>query len=95
MSIVVFGKPNCPYCDRAKELLHNKAYDFEYVDVAANPKNLERMVVEVTEHTKFPPRTVPQIIVDNKYVGGYTELVALNLPSNVNVDFTEDDLGDL
>lgn len=95
MSIVVFGKPNCPYCDRAKDLLEMKGYEFEYIDVSASPKNLENMIVSVSELTGLAPRTVPQIIIDNDYVGGYTELAALNLSSCIDVTFEADDLGDL
>ncbi|UZZ64122.1 hypothetical protein A71_44 [Escherichia phage A7_1] len=95
MSNVIFGKVNCPFCDNAKTLLDQKGYEYEYIDVGANSGNLQEMVKKVSDAVGYVPRTVPQIFIDSEYVGGYTELVAKNLPSKVELDFNNDDLGDL
>jgi glutaredoxin len=30
---IILGQPNCPYCDKAKELLDNKNKDYRYINV--------------------------------------------------------------
>ncbi|UCB31601.1 GrxA family glutaredoxin [Duffyella gerundensis] len=77
MIAVIFGRPGCPYCVRAKELAENIAgqredFDFRYVDIQAEgitKADLEKTVGK-------PVQTVPQIFVDEQHVGGYTEFAA-------------------
>lgn len=65
----VYGRPNCGYCEKAKNLLTIKGLPFTYVDVLEKPENL-------TEMKRLAPnaKTVPQIFHDDVYVGGFTEL---------------------
>lgn len=55
MAYDVYGKPNCPYCDRAKDLLESKGIEYKYIDVTQNPDAL-RFIKE-----EMGMRTVPQI----------------------------------
>jgi glutaredoxin len=68
--IIVYGKPNCPFCEKAKALLHGHHLHFEYYDVS-DPKMLTEMKTLAPES-----KTVPQIFWDGVHIGGYTELVA-------------------
>ncbi|MEM1379465.1 MAG: glutaredoxin domain-containing protein [Pseudomonadota bacterium] len=71
----VFGKPNCPYCTKAKELLDEAGIAYEYLDVVENPAAMYEMLVRVKpEIGHFTPVTTPQIWLDGKYVGGADEL---------------------
>ncbi|TYZ56892.1 hypothetical protein PybrP1_003617 [[Pythium] brassicae (nom. inval.)] len=75
--IVVFTKPACKFCLAAKEVFRAREWDFDEVDVPTQVTipTLRRIVGR-------PVATVPQIYIDGKYVGGYTELVAhLGIPS--------------
>ena len=73
MKATVYSKPNCPFCDRAKMLLKNKGVEITEVSAV---ENREQLIEAVTKETGAAPRTVPQIWLDGKYVGGYTELEA-------------------
>ena len=79
MKVAIYSKTNCGYCDRAKIKL--KKY---------NPRiyMLDQDYTREEFFTKFPnAKTFPQIIINNKLVGGYNELekwLAFNSP---NEDF--------
>jgi glutaredoxin 3 len=63
----------CPYCVRAKQLLHNKGVaEIEEIRVDLQPE-LRMAMMEKTGR-----RTVPQIYIDELHVGGYDDLAALN-----------------
>jgi glutaredoxin len=71
MNIVIYSKPNCPWCVKAKELmnkLHLK-YDEKILDVDYTRDELKQLVPENL------PLTVPQIFVYNKRIGGYEDFV--------------------
>lgn len=69
----LYTKPNCPYCVRAKALLEQKG--IRYVELSAVEKR-EELIERVTTDTGNAPRTVPQIYLNGKYIGGYDQLYA-------------------
>lgn len=93
----VFGRENCPYCVRAKELLTDKGLNFEYLDVGADEVEFLKMNTWVTEATGYPARSVPQIFLDGAYIGGHDKLVeTFNKDKVEEVVHAKDfDLGDL
>ena len=62
MKIVVYGKPDCPYCDKAKSILEGKGLEFNYVDVTED-KEAHNFIREQGFET------VPQIFINDKYHG--------------------------
>jgi thioredoxin reductase (NADPH) len=70
-SILMYTKPDCPYCNQAKALLRSKGETWKEIDIEADPAQREAMVER--SHRK----TVPQIFVGDRHVGGYDDLVAL------------------
>ena len=72
MSVRVYTKKNCPYCVRAKALLTKKGVAFEEVDVETDDA-LRTWLVETTGQ-----RTVPQIFVGDRPLGGFTDVEALD-----------------
>jgi len=62
----------CGYCVRAKTLLEERGLPFEEIRVDADPHFRARLE-ELTGGW-----TVPQIVVDDRPIGGYVELVALD-----------------
>lgn len=69
--IEIYGKDNCPYCDKAKALCERKGLDYQY-------KLLSFDFTREEMFTMFPnARTFPQIKVDGNAIGGYTELEEL------------------
>ncbi len=68
--IEIYGKEMCTYCDKAKSLCQRK--DLEYVY-----KQLDEDFNREEFFDMFPTaRTFPQIKVNGKSIGGYTELEA-------------------
>ncbi len=68
--IQVYTTPYCPYCDAAKRLLNKKGLSFEEIDVSDFE---EKQALK--ERTGW--RTVPQIFINEKMIGGYQELLEL------------------
>ncbi|EPS9720529.1 GrxA family glutaredoxin [Klebsiella pneumoniae] len=71
MFTVIFGRPGCPYCVRAKELaekLTNERDDFNYRYVDIHAEGISKADLEKT--VGKPVETVPQIFVDQKHIGG-------------------------
>jgi thioredoxin reductase (NADPH) len=71
--VVVYGKGWCPYCDRAKGLLRRKGIPFEEIDVEATPGAEAEMV-----RRSGGRRTVPQIFLGDRHLGGSDDLHALD-----------------
>ncbi|MBG5949877.1 MULTISPECIES: GrxA family glutaredoxin [Proteus] len=77
MFVVIFGRPGCPYCVRAKQLAEKLSeqlddFDFRYVDIHAEgitKADLSKTVGKEVE-------TVPQIFIDEKHIGGCTDFEA-------------------
>lgn len=68
MKVVIYGKPNCPWCDRAKELAKTKVgIEVEYIDISSLPNP----AATLTQLVGKPVTTVPQIFVDGVPVGGF------------------------
>lgn len=63
----------CGYCTRAKNLLTQKGVNFIEYPVGMDPDKRAEMV-----HRSQGGRTVPQIFIDGRHVGGYDELYALD-----------------
>lgn len=68
--ITIYGKANCGFCTKAKDLVTKRHLQYEYKDVGLAP-----IMEELLERSTERPRSVPQIWVNNEYVGGYSELV--------------------
>jgi glutaredoxin 3 len=62
----------CPYCRRAKALLTGKNVVFKEIDVDEDAKFREEMIARSRR------RTVPQIFIGDRHVGGCDDLVELD-----------------
>jgi len=70
--IVVYTTRDCPWCVRAKTLLKSKGLDYEEINISSDPDFALEML------QRSGRRTVPQIFIDNKSIGGFTELAGLS-----------------
>jgi glutaredoxin 3 len=62
----------CPFCLRAERLLNSKGVtDIEKIRVDLDPRQREEMI------NRTGRRTVPQIYIGDRHVGGFEELAAL------------------
>jgi glutaredoxin 3 len=68
MQAVVWSKDSCPFCVQAKALLESKGIEFEERNVSKDWTR-EQLLEAVPN-----ARTLPQIFLDDKLVGGFTEL---------------------
>ena len=68
MKATVWSKYHCPYCDQAKALLKSKGIQFEEKKIGDGYTREE--LLEAVPGA----RTVPQIFLDDKLIGGFTEL---------------------
>lgn len=66
--VIIYTKDYCSFCKRAEALLRSKNVDFEEIDVTRD----ERLQEEVRKLSG--QRTVPQIFIDGRPVGGFDEL---------------------
>ena len=69
--IVVYSSAVCPYCDRAKALLDRKGFAYQEIRVDLD----EHKRIEMMERSGR--RTVPQIFINGKSIGGCDDLYAL------------------
>jgi glutaredoxin 3 len=63
----------CPYCSRARALLHNKGVAFAEIDIGEEPERRAEMIRRAGGRT-----TVPQIFINGDHVGGCDDLIALD-----------------
>lgn len=70
-SIIIYSKDYCPYCDRAKALLEQKAIAYKEIRVDQDPEAFQVML------QKSQRRTVPQIFCGDHHIGGFDDLWAL------------------
>ncbi len=70
--VVIYTFDTCPYCIRAKRLLNNKGVDFEEIDIT----NKRKILTELNEKTDCS--TVPQVFVNEKFIGGCDDIVDLH-----------------
>jgi len=71
MVVEIYSKDNCPFCDKAEFLAKSKGLDLTVKKLGIDFDMSDMMQL-------FPTaRTFPQIIVDGKSIGGYTDFEPL------------------
>jgi glutaredoxin 3 len=70
--VQVYSKKNCAYCVRAKALLDRKGVAYEEIDAEGNDA-LRTWLAETSGQ-----KTVPQIFVDGRPLGGFSDIDALD-----------------
>ena len=71
--VTVYTKDYCPYCTAAKSLLKDNQIPFQEVKIDSADSETWNNLVKRSEM-----RTVPQIFHDDKLIGGFDQLSALN-----------------
>jgi len=69
----LYTTPWCPYCQSAKEFLDNLGVAYEDIDVDRHPDVRARVSAENGGY-----RTVPMILIGDEFIGGYSDLKALD-----------------
>lgn len=71
--VVMYSTTYCPYCDRARALLKRKGVVVREIKVDDDPTQRDIMLQKSGGR-----RTVPQIFIGDRHVGGYDDLSALD-----------------
>ena len=77
MKVVIYTKPDCTYCGRAKKLLAIQNIPYHEIVIGRDITRDEFLDLIPTA------KTVPQIFIDNELIGGYNELYNLSLTWSV------------
>ena len=77
--IVIYTGPMCNYCSAAKHLLNKKKVSYEEIDIGYDEKKREEM-----SKKSNGAKTIPQIFIEEKHIGGYVELKALEAEGKLN-----------
>ncbi len=68
--IKIYGTPGCSACIQAVSLCKSKSLDFSYIDMMEDPGAMDTLMSKIGSF-----RSVPQITMDEEYVGGLAELI--------------------
>ena len=69
--VEVYSSEHCPYCVMAKQLLDRNGITYTEIRIDLAPEKRKEMV------NKSRQRTVPQIFINDRSIGGYTDLLAI------------------
>ena len=72
-TVEIYTLPFCGYCHRAKAQLSSKGVTFTEIDVMETPGARQEM-----ERRSGGGRTVPQVFIDGRAIGGSDQLAALD-----------------
>ena len=68
--VEIYTTASCSYCLAAKMLLKQNGYGYEEIRVDTDPAKLSEMLGRTQQ------RSVPQIFIDGRHIGGYHDLAA-------------------
>jgi glutaredoxin 3 len=71
--VTMYATGWCPYCDRARGLLQRKGVVYREITVDEDPTQRDTMLKRSGGR-----RTVPQIFIGDRHVGGFDDLYALD-----------------
>ena len=69
--IVIYSKPNCVFCEKSKSMVKNLGFEYEEKMFGKDFMTPDELFEAVGKQV----RTMPQIIMDDKHIDGYNELV--------------------
>ena len=77
--VTVYSTAACPICDKTKHLLSKWTIPFQEIRLDQQPGELRRL----TQLTNGA-RSVPQVLIDGKWIGGFTELTELHMEDQLD-----------
>ena len=69
--IIIYAKPNCTYCTKSKHLIKSLGFEYEEKMFGKDFKTPEQLFEAIGKQV----RTMPQIVIEDKHIGGYNELI--------------------
>ena len=80
--VLMYSKNNCAYCTRAKQLFNRKKISIIEKNVDEHPDLLAEML-----DRSGGRRTLPQIFINDKHIGGCDDLYALDQQGKLDILF--------
>ena len=77
--VIVYSTANCPICVKTKSLLGKWNIDYSEIRIDTDDNALEAF-----RQTTQGARTVPQILIDDKLIGGFSELTELHMDGDLD-----------
>ena len=77
--VKVYSTGTCPVCVKAKAFLDKRGIPYDEVRI-----DLDRTAMREFSVVTNGARTVPQIVVDGKCIGGFTELTELHMDGGLD-----------
>jgi glutaredoxin 3 len=77
--VKIYSTNTCPICDKAKLLLKKWQIPFDEARVDSDNEALREML-EISNNA----RTVPQIAIKGKWIGGFSELTELHMDGDLD-----------
>ena len=77
--ITLYSTATCPICVKAKNLLTRLSIGFDEVRVDQDQAGLRAMLA-ISQNA----RSVPQIVVDGRWIGGFSELTELDMEGGLD-----------
>jgi len=81
-TVTVLTSPTCSYCHAAKSLLKQQGVDYQEIDLVKQAEQGQQLLI------KSGQRTVPQIFINDKPIGGFTELSELVSTNKLDLTLT-------
>ena len=77
--VIIYSTTVCPYCVRAKQLLGRKGVAYKEINLSNEAPEVRMELMQRTNH-----RTVPQIFINDQFIGGFDQLYALEREGKLN-----------
>jgi len=84
--VKIYTKTTCPACDLAKHVLTQKGVSYEEHILDDKPEELKQLI------QKTQSKTVPQIFINNQFVGGCSDMLELDDKNQLDVLLKADDI---
>ena len=78
-NVEIYTGPLCVFCDRAKALLNKKGVSYKEINITSDPIKMDEMIKKTNGM-----KTIPQIFIDGRHIGGNDRLQALENEGKLN-----------
>lgn len=76
--IIMYATGDCPYCERARQLFARRGVEYTEIRVDEQPEKRKEM------EQRSGADSVPQIFVDGRGIGGFEDMIELDLDDELN-----------
>lgn len=77
--VLMYIKPTCGYCSRARSILDSNDIQYKVIDITGN-NQLRKEMMDLSGR-----RTVPQIFINRKHIGGCLELMRMSKRGDLKI----------